>query len=78
MAAYLLTDATKHVLLGSRSVEKGEAAVAELTTRQLPGTIELLTLDVASEDSISRAAELVEKKHGRYVSTSSTRHIPLL
>lgn len=65
LASQLLSDASKHVLLGSRSVEKGEAAVKDLQARNLPGTVELLQLDVTSEDSITRAAETVARTHGR-------------
>ena len=66
LAAQLLADSTKHVLPGSRSIEKGEAAVTDLQSRNLPGTVELLQLDVASEESISAAAKSVESKYGRY------------
>lgn len=61
----LLADASKHVLLGSRSTEKGEAAIRELQSRGPPGIVELLQLDVADEDSIAAAAKSVEMKHGR-------------
>jgi NAD(P)-dependent dehydrogenase (short-subunit alcohol dehydrogenase family) len=53
------------MLLGSRSVEKGEAAVKDLQSRGKPGTVELLQVDVSSEDSIRSAANTVETKHGR-------------
>lgn len=66
LASQLLSDSSKHVLLGSRSVEKGEAAVKDLQSRKLPGTVELLQVDVASDVSIIAAAEKVESKHGRY------------
>lgn len=66
LAAQLLADPSKHVLLGSRSVEKGEAAVKELKSRKQPGTVELLQLDVASGESITAAAKRVESEHGRY------------
>jgi len=67
LAALLLADASKHVLLGSRSVEKGETAVKELQSREQPGSVELLHLDVDSEDSIIAAAKSVESKYGRSV-----------
>ena len=66
LASQLLSDLSKHVLLGSRSAEKGEAAVKDLQSRKQPGTVELLTLDVASEESITSAAKTVESKYGRY------------
>jgi len=65
MAAQLLAKGSYHVLLGSRSKEKGEAALDSLRSRNLPGTVELLVLDVTDDNTISRAAEQVEKTHGR-------------
>ncbi|KAI0487220.1 NAD(P)-binding protein [Xylaria cf. heliscus] len=61
----LLADGSFHVLLGARSEEKGQAALTDLRSHNLPGTVELLCLDVADEGSIAVAAKLVEKKHGR-------------
>ncbi len=66
LAAQLLSDESKHVLLGSRSAEKGEAAVKDLQSQNSPGTVELLQLDVTSEKSVAAAAKEVESKHGRY------------
>jgi NADP-dependent 3-hydroxy acid dehydrogenase YdfG len=60
-----VSDPSKHVLLGSRSLEKGQAAVKELESTELLGSLELLQLDVASEKSIENAAKIVEDKHGR-------------
>lgn len=54
-----------HVLLGSRSSEKGEAAVKDLQTRNLPGSVELLPLDVTDDENIERAASTVERDHGK-------------
>jgi NAD(P)-dependent dehydrogenase (short-subunit alcohol dehydrogenase family) len=67
LALQLLADSSNHVLLGSRSVEKGEAAVKDLQSRKQPGTVELLQVDVTSDESIIAAAKRVESKHGRYV-----------
>ncbi|KAI5356606.1 putative short-chain dehydrogenase/reductase SDR, NAD(P)-binding domain superfamily [Septoria linicola] len=64
-ARQLIASANKHVLLGSRSVEKGEKAVAELQSLGLPGPVELVQLDVSSYASIAAAARLVADKHGR-------------
>ena len=66
LATQLLSDSSKHVLLGSRSAKKGEDAVKDLQSRNLPGTVELLQVDVASDESITAAAEMVGSKHGRY------------
>ncbi|ROV90508.1 hypothetical protein VMCG_09806 [Cytospora schulzeri] len=65
VVAQLLSDVSKHVLLGSRSAEKGEHAIKALQSRGLPGTVELLSIDIASKDSILAAAKKVEGEHGR-------------
>ncbi|KAK7178513.1 hypothetical protein DPSP01_014633 [Paraphaeosphaeria sporulosa] len=65
LATQLLSDEKKHVLLGSRSVEKGTTAVTDLRSRNLPGSVELLQIDVSDEDSITAAAKAVEENHGR-------------
>ncbi|KAI9655881.1 MAG: hypothetical protein M1831_004726 [Alyxoria varia] len=65
LASQLLRDSTKHVLLGSRSLEKGEAAVKDLQGRNQPGSVELLQIDMDSDESIEGAAKAVERKHGR-------------
>ncbi|KAL8649532.1 MAG: hypothetical protein Q9226_005542, partial [Calogaya cf. arnoldii] len=67
----LLADPKKHVLLGSRSIEKGETAIKKLQSQQRKGTVELVQVDVTSEGSVGAAAKEVEKKHGRYVTKSS-------
>ncbi|KAL8835047.1 MAG: hypothetical protein Q9170_003475 [Blastenia crenularia] len=65
LARQLLADPNKHVLLGSRSIEKGETAIKELQSEQPKGTVELIQVDVTSEDSVAAAAKTVEKKHGK-------------
>ena len=65
LAALLIEDPNKHVILCSRSVSKGEAALKDLQARNLPGSVELLQLDVTDEESIAAAAQKVEGKHGR-------------
>ncbi|QIX01387.1 hypothetical protein AMS68_006904 [Peltaster fructicola] len=49
---------SKHVLLGIRNEAKRDAAIQELTSRALPGTFEVIDLDMADEESISAAAQL--------------------
>lgn len=71
LARQLLVDSKKHVLLGSRSIEKGENALKELQSQQPKGTVEVIQVDVASEDSVAAAAKEVENRHGRYVNGSS-------
>lgn len=45
-----------HVLMGSRSLEKGNAALKELQSRDLPGSVEMLQIDVTNDDTIECAA----------------------
>lgn len=54
-----------HVLMGSRSSDKGNAALKELQSRSLPGSAEMLQLDVTKDDEIERAAAIVQRDHGR-------------
>ncbi|KAL8858262.1 MAG: hypothetical protein Q9178_005274 [Gyalolechia marmorata] len=65
LARQLLADSEKHVLLGSRSIEKGKTAINELQSLQPKGTVELVQVDVTSEESVEAAAREVENKHGR-------------
>ncbi|MCJ1437686.1 hypothetical protein MMC27_007073 [Xylographa pallens] len=65
LARQLLADASNHVLLGSRSIEKGEKAVKELQSQHLSGTVELVQVDVSSEESVAAAAKAVESEHGK-------------
>ena len=67
LAGLLMEDSSKHAILCSRSISKGEAALKDLQARSLPGSVELLQLDVTDEDSIAAAAKKVEETHGRYV-----------
>lgn len=53
------------MLLGSRSADKGNAAVKDLESQKLPGSIEMLQVDLTSDDSIKKAAETVESGHGK-------------
>lgn len=73
-ATQLLADASNLVLLGARSSEKGTAAVKDLRSRNLPGEVEFVKVDVADEDSVAAAAKEVEKTHGRYVGTLLSTH----
>lgn len=65
LAAQLMKKGGYHVLLGARSTEKGNAAAKDLQSRQLPGSVEFMQLDVTDDDSIERAAKDVEKDHGK-------------
>jgi NAD(P)-dependent dehydrogenase (short-subunit alcohol dehydrogenase family) len=66
LASQLLADPSKHVILCSRSVEKGEKALSELRAQGKPGSIDLLELDVTKERSVENAACIVKEKYGRY------------
>jgi NAD(P)-dependent dehydrogenase (short-subunit alcohol dehydrogenase family) len=72
VATQLLADASNHVLLGARSADKGAAAVKKLQSLNLPGTVELVQIDVANEDSVAAAAKTVESTYGRSVYISLT------
>ncbi|KAK4191004.1 hypothetical protein QBC35DRAFT_33726 [Podospora australis] len=57
-----------HILLGTRSLEKGETALANLASshgKELRSHIEVLQLDVTSTDSITAATAYIEKTFGR-------------
>ncbi|EMD68715.1 hypothetical protein COCSADRAFT_81189, partial [Bipolaris sorokiniana ND90Pr] len=64
LAKQFLSDASKHILLGSRSASKGEKAVQDLQSQNPPGTVEFMQIDVSKQDSIVAAAKHVEVKHG--------------
>lgn len=52
------------MLLGSRTKEKGLAAVKSLQYQNLPGSVEYIEIDVTSESSIAAAVAVVEKAYG--------------
>jgi NAD(P)-dependent dehydrogenase (short-subunit alcohol dehydrogenase family) len=55
------------VLMGSRSLEKGEAAIKKIK-EEVPNssnTLELIQLDVTSDESIQKAYEQIIKSPGR-------------
>ncbi len=56
-----------HVLLGSRSVEKGEQAIAQLKQEcaSSHNTVELVQVDLTSDASIERAFAQVQARPGR-------------
>lgn len=55
-----------HVLLGARSVARGEVAVSDLLAKHpsAAGRVDLLELDVSSDESVSRAAGQVADAFG--------------
>lgn len=58
--ARLLAGKGYHVFLGSRDKERGEKAVGQLAG--LPGTVELVVLDVSSEDSVREAFHWISQR----------------
>ena len=44
-----------HVIMGSRSLEKGRAALSQIQSRDLAGSISLVQLDITSDASIDAA-----------------------
>jgi len=65
LAAQLMAKGSYHVLMGSRSRERGDAAVKELQSRNLPGSVEMIHMDVTNDDTIERAATTVQRDHGK-------------
>ena len=65
LAAQLMAKGSYHVLLGSRSPEKGNAALKELQSRNPSSSAEMLLIDVTQDDTIERAATAVQRNHGR-------------
>lgn len=53
-----------HVLVGSRSIPKGEAAVREVQSKSLPGSVSLIQLDVTDDESIKNAVGRVDREFG--------------
>lgn len=53
------------VLLGSRDAGRGAATVDELQDGEPEGAVELLPIDVTSDESVQAAAKEVEERHGR-------------
>lgn len=65
--AFLQSQNPYHILLGTRSLQKGDEALQNLRAEcpNVMNSIELLQIDVASDESITRAFEVVKKGHGR-------------
>ncbi|QIW99566.1 hypothetical protein AMS68_005084 [Peltaster fructicola] len=61
----LLATSESHILLGTRSIQKGQDAIAKLQS-EVPNsksTIEVLQVDVTSDESIEKAFNEVSSKH---------------
>lgn len=61
----LRTDASKTILLGSRSLSNGESAISQLKERGLDTTnVKVLEIDVSKLESVEAAAKTVKEKYG--------------
>jgi NAD(P)-dependent dehydrogenase (short-subunit alcohol dehydrogenase family) len=67
LASQLMLRGTYHVLLGSRTTEKGNAAVKALKSQHQAhfNAVEFLHIDVTDDETISKAAATVERNHGK-------------
>ncbi|PQE10936.1 short-chain dehydrogenase protein [Rutstroemia sp. NJR-2017a WRK4] len=68
--ALLQSSKPYHILMGSRSLEKAQAATANLQKEcpETANTFETLQVDLNSDESIEKAYEQVKNKHG-YIDT---------
>jgi len=64
--AFLGSASPYHIIFGSRSVEKGEKAIEEVKAEfpNSASTVELLQVDLTSDESIEAAFQAVSSKHG--------------
>ncbi|KAH8650623.1 hypothetical protein BGZ60DRAFT_436960 [Tricladium varicosporioides] len=53
-----------HVIVGSRSIEKGQKAIKDLQATSPAGTLSVIQLDVTDQSSITAAAQKVEADFG--------------
>ena len=53
------------IILGSRSLEKGQQAASEVTKLAKNTKVDVVQIDVSSDDSIQSAARTIEEKYGR-------------
>ncbi|PQE16488.1 short chain dehydrogenase protein [Rutstroemia sp. NJR-2017a BBW] len=54
-----------HVIIGSRSTEKGQAALETIQSQKPSSTLSVVQLDVTSEESLSSAYKSVSEEFGR-------------
>ncbi|KAK4695750.1 hypothetical protein P7C71_g2053, partial [Lecanoromycetidae sp. Uapishka_2] len=60
--ALLASQPQYHVIIGSRSLEKGQAALAKIQNRNIAGSISLVQLDITSDESINAAGKGIASK----------------
>ncbi|KAJ8109868.1 hypothetical protein ONZ43_g6018 [Nemania bipapillata] len=65
--AFLQSENSYHVYLGSRSVEKGKTALQKIQEecRGSKNTVEILQIDLTSDESIEKAFETIKNGPGR-------------
>ncbi len=59
------TQPNYHVIMASRSFDKGEKALSSIQSSNPAGTLSLVQLDITSDESIAAAVKEVETQHGR-------------
>lgn len=65
VAALTAASADYHVIIGSRSIDKGNFALSKIKSKNHPGTTSLIQLDVTSDSSISTAFSSLTDSFGR-------------
>jgi NAD(P)-dependent dehydrogenase (short-subunit alcohol dehydrogenase family) len=65
VAALTAASSNYHVIIGSRSLTKGTAALEAIKLKNHPGSASLVEVDVTSDSSISAAIFSIEKQFGR-------------
>ena len=65
LAAQLMAKGSYHILAGTNSFTAGQAAIKNLESRELPGSIELVQIDNSNDNSIGRAATTILGNHAR-------------
>jgi NAD(P)-dependent dehydrogenase (short-subunit alcohol dehydrogenase family) len=65
--AFLQSPNPYHVYLGARSIANGNKAIQQLQieTPEATNTVELLQIDLSSDESIAKAFDVVHKGRGR-------------
>jgi NAD(P)-dependent dehydrogenase (short-subunit alcohol dehydrogenase family) len=65
LTAQLIAKGSYHGLMRARSEQKGNWALQELPSQNLPGSVEILLLDVTKDNTIKSAALKVRKNHDK-------------
>ncbi|KAF2148609.1 NAD(P)-binding protein, partial [Myriangium duriaei CBS 260.36] len=65
LATMLIADESKHVIITSRSSEKGQAVLHRLKALKQPGIIEMFQLELSNPHSITNLGERLRRDYGR-------------